>query len=62
MSYCIDLLNRKRFPTLEVRIGTLTMGGSNPILLQSMTTTDTMETEKSVQQSIRHLILKKLHC
>ena len=53
MSYCIDLLNRKRFPTLEVRIGTLTMGGSNPILLQSMTTTDTMETEKSVQQSIR---------
>ena len=25
MSYCIDLLNRKRFPTLEVQIGKLKM-------------------------------------
>jgi (E)-4-hydroxy-3-methylbut-2-enyl-diphosphate synthase len=53
MSYCIDLLNRKRFPTLEVKIGKLEMGGNNPIRLQSMTTTDTMDTQKSVEQSIR---------
>jgi len=53
MSYCIDLLNRKRFPTLEVQIGKLKMGGENPIRLQSMTTTDTMATQKSVEQSIR---------
>ena len=53
MSYCIDLLNRRRFPTLEVQIGKLKMGGENPIRLQSMTTTDTMDTQKSVEQSIR---------
>ena len=53
MSYCIDLLNRKRFPTQEVTIGNVKMGGENPIRLQSMTTTDTMDTENSVEQSIR---------
>jgi len=52
-SYCLDLLNRKRFPTQEVRIGKVKLGASNPIRLQSMTTTDTMDTEKSVAQSIR---------
>lgn len=51
--YCIDLLNRKRITTLEVSIGGLKMGGENPIRLQSMTTTDTMATEDSVNQSIR---------
>ena len=29
------------------------MGGDNPVRIQSMTTTDTMDTEKSVAQSIR---------
>lgn len=53
MNYCIDLLNRKRLPTVEVRIGNLKMGGENPIRLQSMTTTDTMDTQGSVEQSIR---------
>lgn len=52
-SYCIDLLNRKRFPTQEVSIGKVKLGASNPIRLQSMTTTDTMDTEKSVAQTIR---------
>ena len=52
-SYCIDLLNRKRFPTQEVSIGKVKLGASNPIRLQSMTTTDTLDTEKSVAQSIR---------
>lgn len=53
MTYCVDLLSRKRFPTLEVSIGKLNLGGENPIRLQSMTTTDTMDTQKSVDQSIR---------
>jgi (E)-4-hydroxy-3-methylbut-2-enyl-diphosphate synthase len=52
-TYCIDPFNRKRLPTLEVRIGTLNLGGANPIRLQSMTTTDTMDTDASVAQSIR---------
>ena len=53
MSYCIDLLNRKRLSTKEVRIGNVTMGALSPIRLQSMTTTDTMNTDASVAQSIR---------
>ncbi|MFM6936035.1 MAG: (E)-4-hydroxy-3-methylbut-2-enyl-diphosphate synthase [Flavobacteriales bacterium] len=52
-TYCIDPFNRKRLPTIEVRIGELKMGGDNPIRLQSMTTTDTMDTNGSVAQSIR---------
>ncbi len=52
-AYCLDLLNRKRMPTIEVRVGKIHIGGNNPIRLQSMTTTDTMDTEKSVDQSIR---------
>jgi (E)-4-hydroxy-3-methylbut-2-enyl-diphosphate synthase len=53
MKYCIDFFTRKRLETIEVSIGDLKMGASNPIRLQSMTTTDTMDTEKSVEQSIR---------
>ncbi|MFM7299981.1 MAG: flavodoxin-dependent (E)-4-hydroxy-3-methylbut-2-enyl-diphosphate synthase, partial [Crocinitomicaceae bacterium] len=53
MSYCLDLLNRKRLTTKEVRIGNMTMGANNPIRLQSMTTTDTMDTAASAAQSIR---------
>jgi len=44
---------RKRLKTSVVKIGSLEMGGENPIRLQSMTTTDTMDTEKSIQQSVR---------
>jgi (E)-4-hydroxy-3-methylbut-2-enyl-diphosphate synthase len=51
--YCVDLMTRKRLPTIEVRIGDLVMGGNNPIRLQSMTTTDTMDTDGSVMQSAR---------
>ena len=53
MKYCLDYLTRKRIETIDVSIGNLKMGGANPIRLQSMTTTDTMDTEKSVEQSIR---------
>ena len=34
-------------------IGQVGVGGDNPIRLQSMTTTDTMDTEATVEQSIR---------
>jgi (E)-4-hydroxy-3-methylbut-2-enyl-diphosphate synthase len=53
MSYCIDPFNRKRLKTLEVRVGKLNFGGENPIRIQSMTTTNTMDTAGSVAQSIR---------
>ncbi len=43
----------KRFKTRVVNIGDLPLGGDNPIRLQSMTTTDTMNTIATVEQSIR---------
>lgn len=52
-NYCVDYFNRSRFVTREITIGNLKIGGNQPIRPQSMTTTDTMDTEKSVEQSIR---------
>jgi len=51
--YCLDPWNRTRILTKEVQIGSLKLGGENSIRVQSMTTTDTMDTEGSVAQSIR---------
>lgn len=53
LSFCTDLFNRERFKTREVKIGSIILGGNQPIRVQSMTTTDTMDTEGSVAQSIR---------
>ena len=43
----------KRIPTREVRIGHLLIGNGHPIRIQTMTTTDTMDTEATVAQTIR---------
>lgn len=51
--FCNDLFNRSRFETREVKVGITAIGGKNPIRVQSMTTTDTMDTIGSVEQSIR---------
>jgi (E)-4-hydroxy-3-methylbut-2-enyl-diphosphate synthase len=51
--YCNSLSEYSRFVTREVSIGDLKLGGTNPIRLQSMTTTDTMDTIATVEQSIR---------
>jgi (E)-4-hydroxy-3-methylbut-2-enyl-diphosphate synthase len=42
-----------RFPTRVINIGDIPMGGSYPIRVQSMTNTDTMDTNATVAQSIR---------
>ncbi|HKK40063.1 MAG TPA: (E)-4-hydroxy-3-methylbut-2-enyl-diphosphate synthase [Cryomorphaceae bacterium] len=52
-SYCPNPLAYERFQTRTVKIGSVEMGGDNPIRVQSMTTTDTMDTEGSIAQSIR---------
>ena len=36
-----------------VHVGGLDMGGENPIRIQSMTTTNTLDTEACVAQSLR---------
>lgn len=51
--YCNSLVEYSRRNTIEVKIGDLPMGGSNPIRIQSMTTIDTMDTKGSVEQTIR---------
>jgi (E)-4-hydroxy-3-methylbut-2-enyl-diphosphate synthase len=51
--YCNSLTQYSRFLTREVKIGNIPMGGLNPIRIQSMTTTDTMDTLATVEQTIR---------
>ena len=51
--YCESLTEYKRLPTREVTIGQLALGNFHPIRLQTMTTTDTMNTMATVEQSIR---------
>jgi (E)-4-hydroxy-3-methylbut-2-enyl-diphosphate synthase len=48
-----NLFPYQRRKTREVFIGNLPMGASHPIRVQSMTTTDTMDTMGTVQQIIR---------
>src|SRR5580698_5413262 len=52
-SYCHSLTEYKRLKTLEVKVGNLLLGNFNPIRIQTMTTTDTMDTKATVEQSIR---------
>lgn len=51
--YCNSLTAYSRFKTRVVNIGDVPMGGDFPIRLQSMTTTDTLDTKATVEQSIR---------
>ena len=51
--YCNNLTKYSRYLTREVKIGNLPLGGNNPIRIQSMTTTNTMNTRATVEQSIR---------
>src|SRR5574338_1454845 len=51
--YCESLTQYKRLLTKEVRIGNLLLGNYHPIRVQTMTTTDTMDTIATVEQSIR---------
>jgi (E)-4-hydroxy-3-methylbut-2-enyl-diphosphate synthase len=51
--YCNSLTSYSRYQTRAVKVGNVLIGGGNPIVVQSMTTTDTMDTLKTVEQSIR---------
>jgi (E)-4-hydroxy-3-methylbut-2-enyl-diphosphate synthase len=51
--YCDSLFQYNRNPSAEVRIGNVLMGQKHPLRLQSMTTTNTLNTEATVQQCIR---------
>lgn len=51
--YCNSLTQYTRLKTREVMVGKVGVGADNPIRIQSMTTTDTMDTIATVEQSIR---------
>jgi (E)-4-hydroxy-3-methylbut-2-enyl-diphosphate synthase len=51
--YCESLTSYKRLKTREVKIGDLLLGNFHPIRVQTMTTTDTLNTQATVEQSIR---------
>ncbi|MFP5039747.1 (E)-4-hydroxy-3-methylbut-2-enyl-diphosphate synthase [Parasediminibacterium sp. JCM 36343] len=51
--YCNSLTQYSRLITREVNIGGLLLGNAHPIRLQTMTTTDTMDTIATIEQSIR---------
>ncbi len=51
--YSESLTTYKRLKTREVKIGDLLIGNDHPIRVQTMTTTDTMDTMATVEQSIR---------
>jgi len=52
MAYCASRFYTVRRRTVEVKIGAVGVGGTNPIRLQSMTTSDTQDVAATVQQSI----------
>lgn len=49
----IDLFNYERRKSSVTHVGSLDMGGDNPVRIQSMTTTNTNDTEASVAQAKR---------
>ena len=49
----IDLFQYKRRPTDTVDVGSIKMGSSQPVRIQSMTTTNTNDTEACVEQALR---------
>ncbi len=51
--YCNSLTKYSRYKTRVVNIGDIPLGGNNPIRIQSMTTTNTMDTIATVEQTIR---------
>lgn len=53
MSYALSRFNAVRRPTREVVVGGLGIGGNNPIRLQSMTTTNTLDIAGTLSQCIR---------
>jgi (E)-4-hydroxy-3-methylbut-2-enyl-diphosphate synthase len=51
--YSESLTSYKRIHTRQVKVGNLVIGGGHPIRVQTMTTTDTMDTDATVAQVIR---------
>jgi len=53
LCYVADPFAPRRRPTRVVRVGDMALGGENPIRVQSMTTTDTLDTAGTADQAER---------
>src|SRR4051812_47420167 len=53
LTYVPDVFSYRRRKTREVLVGRVGVGGLNPVRLQSMTTTDTLDPEATFRQSVR---------
>lgn len=53
LPYCNSLTKYSRLKTREVMVGKVGIGGKNPIRVQSMTVTNTMDTDATVEEAIR---------
>ena len=53
LAYVRDPFHPFRRPTREVMVGNVGVGGSNPIRVQSMTTTRTQDVEATTAQAVR---------
>ena len=51
-SYCLSRVRTLRRTTREVKVGSIGVGGDNPIRVQSMTTTETLDVEATSRQTI----------
>ncbi|MDD3901153.1 MAG: 4-hydroxy-3-methylbut-2-en-1-yl diphosphate synthase [Dysgonamonadaceae bacterium] len=49
----MDYFNYNRRPTVDVHVGNIMMGGNYPIVIQTMTNTNTLDTEASIAQCER---------
>ena len=53
LAYCNSMTKYSRLKTREVMVGKVGIGGNNPIRIQSMTITNTMDTDATVAEAIR---------
>lgn len=53
LPYCNSLTRYSRLRSREVKVGDIGIGGVNPIRIQSMTITDTMNTEATIAEAMR---------
>ncbi|MGQ1889663.1 (E)-4-hydroxy-3-methylbut-2-enyl-diphosphate synthase [Thermophagus sp. OGC60D27] len=51
--FCDSYFQYRRNKTVPVKVGNITIGGDSPIRIQSMTTTNTLDTDATVNQSIK---------
>ena len=53
LPYCYNRFVAHRFPTREVKVGSIGIGGNNPIRIQSMTTTNPENVAATIDETIK---------